>query len=124
MLCSRKKYICVGKNLMIEVSSKGGEILNMKYNLPDRILRELSSFAKEHSITKIILFGSRARGTNTERSDIDIAVYGGDFDSFYWDVKEKTHSLLMFDIVQADASVSAELKEEIEKDGIVIYEKA
>lgn len=124
MLCSRKKYICVGKNLMIEVSLTGGEILNMKYNLPDRILRELSSFAKEHSITKIILFGSRARGTNTERSDIDIAVYGGDFDSFYWDVKEKTHSLLMFDIVQADASVSAELKEEIEKDGIVIYEKA
>lgn len=124
MLCSRQKYICVGKNLMIEMSSKGGAILNMKYNLPDRILRELSSFAKEHSITKIILFGSRARGTNTERSDIDIAVYGGDFDSFYWDVKEKTHSLLMFDIVQADAPVSAELKEEIEKDGIVIYEKA
>lgn len=124
MLCSRQKYICVGKNLMIEVSLTGGAILNMKYNLPDRILRELSSFAKKHSITKIILFGSRARGTNTERSDIDIAVYGGDFDSFYWDVKEKTHSLLMFDIVQADASVSAELKEEIEKDGIVIYEKA
>lgn len=49
----------------------------MKYNLPDRILREIVSFAKEHSITKIILFGSRARGTNTERSDIDIAVYGG-----------------------------------------------
>ena len=30
----------------------------------------------------------------------------------------------MFDIVQADAPVSAELKEEIEKDGIVIYEKS
>ena len=97
---------------------------NMKYNLPDRILREFSSFAQEHFVTKIILFGSRARGTNTERSDIDIAVYGGDFDGFYWDVKEKTHSLLMFDIVQADAGISAELKAEIEKDGVVIYEKA
>ena len=96
----------------------------MKYNLPARILRELSFFAKEHSIVKIILFGSRARGTNTERSDIDIAVYGGDFYGFYWDVKEKTNSLLMFDIVQADAPVSDELKEEIEKDGVVIYEKA
>ena len=96
----------------------------MKYNLPDRILREIVSFAKEHSITKIILFGSRARGTNTERSDIDIAVYGGDCDGFYWDVKEKTLSLLMFDIVQADVSISDELKEEIEKDGVVIYEKA
>ena len=106
------------------MSADKGAILNMKYNLPDRILREIVSFAKEHSITKIILFGSRARGTNTERSDIDIAVYGGDIDGFYWDVKEKTHSLLMFDIVQADVSISDELKEEIEKDGVVIYEKA
>ena len=96
----------------------------MKYNLPDRVLRELSYFAQEHSVTKIILFGSRARGTNTERSDIDIAVYGWDFDGFYWDVKEKIHSLLMFDILQADTSISDELKQEIEKDGVVIYEKA
>ncbi len=95
----------------------------MKYNLPDRVLRELSSFAQKYSITKIILFGSRARGTNTERSDIDIAVYGGNFDGFYWDVKEKINSLLMFDIVQADSSISDELIKEIEKDGVVIYEK-
>ena len=95
----------------------------MKYNLPDRILRELSSFAQTHSIAKIILFGSRARGTNTERSDIDIAVYGGDFDGFYWDVKEKIHSLLMFDIVLADVKISDELKQEIERDGVIIYEK-
>ena len=96
----------------------------MKYNLPDRILRELSTFAKKYAITKIILFGSRARGTHTERSDIDIAVYGGDFEHFYWDVKEKTHSLLMFDIVQADGFISNELEKEIKKDGVVIYEKA
>ncbi len=97
--------------------------MNMKYNLPDRIVRELSFFAKKYSVTKIILFGSRARGTNTERSDIDIAVYGGDFEHFYWDVKEKIHSLLMFDIVQADAKISDELKREIERDGVTIYEK-
>ena len=96
----------------------------MKYNLPDRVVRELHFFAKTYAVTKIVLFGSRARGTNTERSDIDIAVYGGDFDGFYWDVKEKIHSLLMFDIVQADTAISDELKEEIEKDGVVIYEKA
>ena len=30
----------------------------------------------------------------------------------------------MFDIVQADGSISDELKQEIEKDGVVIYEKA
>lgn len=100
-----------------------GAVLNMKYNLSDRILRELSGFAQKYSVNKIILFGSRARGTNTERSDIDIAVYGGDFDGFYWDVKEKVHSLLMFDIVQADVAISNELQQEIEKDGVTIYEK-
>lgn len=71
----------------------------------------------------IILFGSWARGTNTERSDIDIAVYGGDFDSFYWDIKENVHSLLMFDVVEVDAGISEELQKELDRDGIVIYEK-
>ena len=96
----------------------------MKYNLPERVLRDISSIARKHSVTKVILFGSRARGTNTERSDIDIAVYGGDFDSFYWDIKENIHSLLMFDVINADDSISEELKKEIKKDGVVIYEKA
>ena len=68
-------------------------------------------------------FGSRARGDNTERSDVDIAVYGGDFDAFYWDIREKVHSLLMFDIVEADHQISEELENEIKKDGVVIYEK-
>ena len=95
----------------------------MRYDLPERVIRELFSFATKHSVRKIILFGSRARGNNTERSDVDIAVYGGDFDSFYWDIKENVHSLLIFDIVEADGDISEELREEIVKDGVVIYEK-
>lgn len=96
----------------------------MKYDLPDRVLKDISSFALKSSVKKVILFGSRAKGTNTDRSDVDIAVYGGDFDSFYWDIREKAHSLLSFDIVDADRGISDELKEEIERYGIVIYEKA
>lgn len=96
----------------------------MNCNIPGRVLKDVSTFARRHGIEEIILFGSRARGTHTERSDIDLAVRGGDFDSFYWDVKEKTHSLLMFDLVDLDAGVSEELKTEIERDGVVIYEKA
>ena len=93
-------------------------------NLPERVFREITMFAKKHSIQKVILFGSRSRGTQRERSDIDIAVYGGDFDSFYWDIKENVHSLLRVDIVEADGDISEELREEIVKDGVVIYEKA
>jgi len=40
------------------------------------------------------------------------------------DVKEKVHSLLSFDVVEADKPISEELKQEIEKDGVIIYEKA
>lgn len=60
-------------------------------------------------LRNIVLFGSRAKGNNTERSDIDMAVYGGDFDGFYWDIKEKINSLLMFDIIQADSAISDDL---------------
>ena len=96
----------------------------MNHYLPERITREISTFARMHSVQKVVLFGSRARGDNTERSDIDIAVYGGDFDAFYWDIKEKVHSLLMFDVVEMGDSVSEDLIKEIQRDGVIIYEKA
>lgn len=93
-------------------------------NLPNRVLNNIRSFAEKHNVQKVILFGSRARGTHTERSDIDIAVVGGNFDAFYWDIKDNTHSLLMFDIVNMDDFTSDDLRKEIDKDGITIYEKA
>ncbi len=96
----------------------------MKHNIPDRVLREIAVFAKKHDIENVILFGSRAKGTHTERSDIDIAVRGGDFDGFYWDIKEKVHTLLSFDIAELNSGSSDELKKEIERSGVTIYEKA
>ena len=96
----------------------------MKYNIPDRVVKDISLFARKYAVCRVILFGSRARGTHTERSDIDIAVSGGDFGSFYYDIKENVHSLLTIDIVNLDLCVSEELKKEIERDGVIIYEKA
>ena len=89
----------------------------------NEVISRVALLCKEYGAQKVIIYGSRAKGTATERSDIDIAVYGGEFDQFYWEVKENIHSLLMFDIVQADAAISDELKQEIEKDGVTIYEK-
>ena len=92
-------------------------------NVPDRVIADITRFAKDNGVRKVILFGSRARGTNRERSDIDIAVSGGDFINFYYDIEEKAWTLLMFDIVNLDEPISDELKHEIERDGVVIYEK-
>lgn len=69
----------------------------MKYNIPDRVLRDVLRFAKKHDVERIILFGSRARGTNTERSDIDV--------------------------VNLNEPISAELQDELTREGIIIYEK-
>jgi predicted nucleotidyltransferase len=96
----------------------------MEYNIPERVKRDILAFAKKHNISKVVLFGSRARGTNSERSDIDIAVMGGDFDGFYWETMENAHSLLSFDIIDLDKNNSEDLKKEIERDGVIIYEKA
>lgn len=95
-----------------------------EYNLPQRVLEDITDFAKKHNVDKIILFGSRAKGTHRERSDIDIAVSGGDFDGFYWDIKENAWTLLMFDIINFSERISEELRQEIEKYGVTIYEKA
>ena len=96
----------------------------MTYHLPPLVADAICRYAKESGIQKVILFGSRARGTNAPRSDVDLAVSGGDFDAFYWAVKDRMPSLLLFDIVALDGGISAELQQEIAKDGITIYEKA
>lgn len=95
----------------------------MGYSLPKRVEQDLIKVAKQCKINKMILFGSRARGDNSERSDIDIAVSGGDFMKFYYDVEEYVWTLLSFDIVNIDKHISDELKSEIERDGVVLYEK-
>lgn len=72
-----------------------------KRDITDVVLKDITMFAERNSVDKVILFGSRARETNTERSDIDLAVYGGDFDSFYWNINDNVNSLLSFDIIDA-----------------------
>ncbi len=95
----------------------------MNDNIPARVYRDIVTFAQRNNIQKVILFGSRARGTHAERSDVDLAVQGGDFDSFYWEIKEKAHTLLSFDVINMNEKISEDLKREIERDGVVLYEK-
>lgn len=89
-----------------------------------RIKSDLIKLAHKYDVDKIVLFGSRARGDNHDKSDIDIAVYGCEQHSrFALDVEEQVWTLLTFDVVDMDKPVSAELRSEIQRDGVVIYEK-
>lgn len=94
----------------------------MKYNIHDRVIRDIVSSAERYGVEKVILFGSRARGDHRSNSDIDIAVSGGNYDDFYWSLNENAWTLLSFDVVDLDRGISDELREEIKRDGVVIYE--
>ena len=43
----------------------------------------IEEIKKQYNVTAIILFGSYAKGTENENSDIDIAVISDDFDDIY-----------------------------------------
>nr|WP_125148078.1 nucleotidyltransferase domain-containing protein [Clostridium carnis] len=89
------------------------------------VYKQIINFAKEFQVHKVVLFGSRARGDNREKSDIDIAVYGcNDFDSLKIKLDEELWSLLHIDVINMDSKyISEELIKEIKKDGLVLYEK-
>ena len=87
------------------------------------VIDEICGFARKYDVKKVILFGSRARGNFKEKSDIDLAVQGGDFIRFMLDVNEETSTLLSFDIINLDEEIMSELRESIEKEGKVIYEE-
>lgn len=99
------------------------ETYYLKTGIKINVIEEIKSFAFKHDIQKVILFGSRARGDYKERSDIDLAILGGNGDLFALDVDEYTSTLLMYDVVNLDKSVQVELLESIQKEGITLYEK-
>ena len=95
----------------------------MDYSLSETLKVEIIDLALQCPLDRVILFGSRSRGDNRERSDIDLAIQGGDTVAFAASADEDIPTLLMFDVVDLDKPVQSELLEEIRKDGVVIYEK-
>lgn len=89
------------------------------------IYKLIADLGKTYRAHKIILFGSRARGDERERSDIDIAVYGlhpEQYAAFRSDINELP-TLLQFDIVFVTSKTEKSLLDNIQKDGIIIMSK-
>ena len=94
-------------------------------NLSKRIINEIIDISKKYyGINKVVLFGSRARGDNELKSDIDLAIYcDGDLSLFIEEVENTTHTLLEFDFSDMNNIVDDFFIEQVEKEGIVLYEK-
>lgn len=89
------------------------------------IYQQIIEISRRYKVKKIVLFGSRARKTNTIKSDIDLAIYGcKNFRDLYFDLNENVQTLLEFDIIDMNrTNLSKELIEEIERDGVILYEE-
>lgn len=88
-----------------------------------QVIDEIRALAKKHDVELVVLYGSRARGDQWERSDIDLAYRGGDGVRFALDVDEETSTLLMYDTVDLDRPNNPDFLAEIERDGVILYEK-
>lgn len=89
-----------------------------------KVYKQIEVFARECDAEKVVLFGSRARGDNLPKSDIDIAVAGcRDFGRFSYLIEEHLDTLLDVDVVNLDEPLSQQLLDEIARDGVILYEK-
>ncbi|MBO5570614.1 MAG: nucleotidyltransferase domain-containing protein [Oscillospiraceae bacterium] len=88
-----------------------------------RVVEELRHLAEEHGLLKVVLFGSRARGDFRRESDIDLAVSGGNAEMFLLNAEETTSTLLKYDVVNLDHPLRPALREAIEREGKVLFEK-
>lgn len=90
-----------------------------------KIYNAIAKLGKEYVAEKIVLFGSRARGDNRERSDIDIAVYGLDKNKqlSFAEAIDELPTLLGVDIIFISSETNPVLIKNIEKDGIILYEQ-
>ena len=92
----------------------------------EAIYLQLAELARRHGAQRLVLFGSRARGDNKERSDIDLAIYGIDDRGRQAQLAqaiEDLPTLLDFDLVFVRADTDPKLLQNIEKDGVSLMSK-
>ena len=81
------------------------------------ILEEIRRISRQYGAIEVILFGSRAKGTETERSDIDIAVSGAERFDELEEAIDEIPTLLSFDVVNMDTCQNELLLKEIREYG-------
>ena len=96
------------------------------FGLPERTINELLEyFSSNDDIEKVMIFGSRAKGTYKTGSDIDLAIWtdnhkdffkiGGDLDELPTPYK--------FDTVDYKTLTHKGMKNSIDNDGKLFYQK-
>ena len=87
------------------------------------VIEAIRLSAQRCGLRAVTLFGSRAREEQRPKSDIDLALSGGDQVRFALDGEGKCPTLPSFDYVELDGSVQPELRETVAREGRLSYEE-
>lgn len=94
--------------------------------VPHALNPVLDALARRPLVRRVWLFGSRARGDQAVRSDIDLAVEAPEAGALEWDaiqqIVENAPTLLSVDLVRFDAASPA-LQERVREEGRVLLER-
>jgi predicted nucleotidyltransferase len=78
-------------------------------------------------VEEVYIYGSRARGTNRERSDFDIAILATQATEKEWikvlEIVENADTLLGVDCVRLDKIKNEVFRRQILKDGKILYKR-
>ena len=83
----------------------------------EEVIEEVADLCRQFQAKKVILYGSRAKGTARERSDIDIAVSGVDNFELLVEKVEELPTLYSEDMVNMDTCRNQLLLEDIRQYG-------
>lgn len=98
--------------------------LSTRTGIPEAVLAQIASAGRQWA-TRVVLFGSRARGDHRPRSDMDIAFYGNDTGYLaFAEAMEQLPTLLEFDCVHITDHTSPDLIHNIQKEGIPLMSRA
>lgn len=100
--------------------------MNNNFGLPERTINELLSYFKSKpEILLVKIYGSRAKGTFNNGSDIDFAIWADENTNFS-KIAGELYDLptpYKFDVTDYKTLTNENLKASVDKDGIEFYKK-
>ena len=98
--------------------------MKLESNISHIIEQIVEVCTEKSEVSEIILYGSRAKGTHMEKSDIDIALKGDNINiEGLLDRVQQLDTLLKIDLLDLERCKNDLLKKEVEKYGITLYSK-